>query len=530
MPNAERPVLVVGDLICDHYVWGDVERISPEAPVQVLRWAREADRPGGAANVAMNLAALGCRVRVAGVVGADRDGRWLTRALRARGIDTRGILTVRDRPTAQKTRIIARGQHLLRIDREEIAPLNRADERRLVARLGRLLAGVSGVICSDYGKGVLSPPVLSAVLRPSTDRMRGKAIRRPLVLVDPKGHDFLKYRGADILTPNEKELLEATRGAAGTNPDSEQDLARRARWLIRQTGLQALLLTRGAKGMDLFEVETDRAGRRPGLLDPAVRREPDRRPDLQVRHLRQIRRSLRRTHIPVLQKHEVYDVTGAGDTSAAVMGMAVFRGLPFVDAARLANAAAGIVVSSIGTTVVDRKTLGQVTNGAFSPSRSKILSLSALRKRVGEARSHGAKIVFTNGCFDLLHGGHLNLLHRARALGDLLVVGLNDDRSVRRLKGTDRPLMGQTVRAELLASLRFVDYVTLFSDPTPLRLIRTLRPDVLVKGADYALDEVVGRETVDRYGGRVELIPLLPGFSTSALVRAIRHGGPEAAR
>jgi D-beta-D-heptose 7-phosphate kinase/D-beta-D-heptose 1-phosphate adenosyltransferase len=328
--------------------------------------------------------------------------------------------------------------------------------------------------------------------------LRGKAGRKgsrsdenhPPVLVDPKGRDFSKYRGAYLLTPNEKEVIEATQEVDDA-PPPEPGLQRRAQLLIKQTGAKAILVTRGAGGMELFEKG---------------------------------RGSLRETHIPVTQTHEVFDVTGAGDTVAAVMGMAVFGGMPLADAAQLASAAAGIVVGMVGTGVVEPDALSRVISGGLSQSGLKILSGHRLRKRVAEAQARGERVVFTNGCFDLLHTGHLHLLQRARALGDLLVVGLNDDASVRKLKGKGRPLIGQDQRAELLASLRFVDYVTHFSAPTPLRLIRALRPDILVKGGDYKLEEVVGQDLVEGYGGRVELIQLLPGFSTSSLVDAIRQG------
>jgi D-beta-D-heptose 7-phosphate kinase/D-beta-D-heptose 1-phosphate adenosyltransferase len=503
LPVAPGPILVVGDIICDHYVWGDVERISPEAPVQVLRWEREADRPGGAANVAMNLAALGCRVRLAGVVGRDAPGRLLLKTLRARGIDTSSIIESVARPTTTKTRVIARGQHMIRIDRESRLALSAKDENLLVSAITRVRAKLAGVICSDYGKGVLTASVLAAAAGRRRAAGGPKHSADPIVLVDPKGHDFSKYRGADLLTPNEKELMEADLTNLGNrgnreNPANRSNLGNpgnlvepRAQLLIDRLALKGLLVTRGAEGMDLFEAGPTRGGK--------------------VRH----------THIPVLQRHEVFDVTGAGDTVAAVMGLAISAGVPWAEAARLANAAAGIVVGTVGTAVAESETLTRVIAGEASQARSKVLSRSTLSKRVAEARAHGVRVVLTNGCFDLLHTGHLHLLQRARALGDVLVVAINDDASVKRLKGRGRPLIPEAQRAEMLAALRFVDYVTLFSEPTPLRLIQAVRPDVLVKGGDYTLDQIVGRDIVERYGGRVEVVPLLPGLSTSNLVEAI---------
>ena len=473
------PVLVVGDLICDRYLWGDVDRVSPEAPVQVLQWRREADRPGGAANVALNLAALGCEVQVAGFVGRDAPGRWLIRTLTRRGVNTDAGVASASRATTRKLRIVARGQQLLRVDREDREPVDTHDERALLSALRPKVRRAGGIICSDYGKGVLIPAVLDLLLRDSAHRAHGGA---PRVLVDPKGRDYSRYRGADILTPNEKELIEATAELDGA------DLASRAERVRQATRVGAVLITRGARGMDLFQFS---------------------------------RGKTERLHVPPFQTHEVYDVTGAGDTVAAVMGLGAFRGLPLREAARLANAAAGVVVSQVGTAVVDAETLTRVTQGVSAASGSKVLTRAAIGARVREARTRGARVVFTNGCFDVLHTGHLHLLQHARALGDLLVVGVNDDRSVRRLKGPGRPLIGHAERAEVLAALGCVDYVIIFPEPTPLRLIRSVRPDVLVKGADYTVDEVVGREAVERRGGRIELIPLLPGFSTSERARAL---------
>jgi D-beta-D-heptose 7-phosphate kinase/D-beta-D-heptose 1-phosphate adenosyltransferase len=490
VPVARDPILVVGDIICDHYVHGDVERISPEAPVQVLRWKSEVNCPGGAANVALNLAALGCRPALVGVVGRDAAGEWLIGALRATGVDTRGVIQAADRPTTTKTRIVARGQHLLRIDQETSQEVSPRDERRLVASIERAASRVSGVVCSDYGKGVLTRSVLAAVLGRSGRRGKDR-----IVLVDPKGRDFSRYRGADLLTPNEKELADAVPLDETSRDDGEAALKRRAEVLVRRLGLKALLVTRGADGMDLFEGgQATRGG-------------------------------LRRSHIPVSQRHEVYDVTGAGDTVAAVMAMAASAGMSLLDGARLANSAAGIVVASVGTAVTDRETLASVINGEASQARSKVVSQSALVSRLADRRAHGARIVFTNGCFDLLHVGHLHLLQRARALGDVLVVAINDDASTARLKGPGRPLIPGAQRAEMLAALRFVDYVTLFSEPTPIHVIRAVHPDVLVKGGDYTLDQIVGRDVVERYGGRVVVIPLVPGLSTSRLVETIRERG-----
>ncbi len=424
LPVAPGPILVVGDIMCDHYVWGDVERISPEAPVQVLRWEREADRPGGAANAAMNLAALGCRVHLIGIIGRDDPGRWLLRTLRAKNIGTQGIVVSRRRATTLKTRVIARGQHMLRIDRETREPLDSGDERRMLAAITAAGSKAAGVLCSDYNKGALTAAVLGACLAPTS------AFR----VCDPKGKDFRKYRGADLLTPNERELMDA---AADADPRMHDDevVQRRAEALMRRLGFSAMLVTRGASGMDLFESD---------------------------------RRSVRRVHVAALQRHEVFDVTGAGDTVAAVMTLAASSGMSLSDSARLANAAAGLVVGSVGTTVAQSEALRRIITGESSLARSKVLSRAALAARIKEARAQGSRVVFTSGSFDALNVSDLRTLQHARAAGDLLVVGVKANGEA-----------GQQ-RAEMIAALRFVDYVTLFKDKSPAALIHAVRPDVVI--------------------------------------------------
>jgi D-beta-D-heptose 7-phosphate kinase / D-beta-D-heptose 1-phosphate adenosyltransferase len=424
LPVPPGPILVVGDIMCDHYVWGDVERISPEAPVQVLRWEREADRPGGAANAAMNLAALGCRVRLIGVIGRDDPGRWLLRTLRAKNIDTSGVVVSSRRATTLKTRVIARGQHMLRIDRETRDPLDTRDETRMLAAVGKARTIAAGVLCSDYNKGALSARVLDACLaQPGT-----------FSVCDPKGKDFRKYRGAHLLTPNERELMDA---AADSDPRMHADdvVRRRAKRLMRRFGFPAMLVTRGASGMDLFETD---------------------------------RRSVRHVHVPALQRHEVFDVTGAGDTVAAVMTLAASSGVPLAESARLANAAAGLVVGSVGTTVAESDALLRIISGESSQARSKVLPRTTLAARIKDARGHGARVVFTSGLFEALNVSDLRALQSARAAGDLLVVGVQGDGDA-----------GQQ-RAEMIAALRFVDYVALFKEKSPAALVQALRPDLVI--------------------------------------------------
>jgi D-beta-D-heptose 7-phosphate kinase/D-beta-D-heptose 1-phosphate adenosyltransferase len=316
LPERPGPILVVGDLICDHYVMGDVERISPEAPVPVLRWDSQTDRPGGAANVALNLAALGCHVRLAGLIGDDEPGKRLLRLLHAGRVETGGIVVSRERPTSLKTRVIARGQHVLRIDRETHEPASPDEEKRLTSAIHKLDGKIRAVVCADYAKGVLGRNILSTIAG-----LNGG----PLVVVDPKGRDFSKYEGATVVTPNERELMDAV-------PDNDARIhddaviERRATKLLNDLDLGAVLVTRGANGMDLFESR---------------------------------KRTIRRTRIPAAQKRQVFDVTGAGDTVAAVLTLGIAGGLSLVEAARLANAAASFVVGIVGTAAPDPEVLSR---------------------------------------------------------------------------------------------------------------------------------------------------------------------------
>jgi D-beta-D-heptose 7-phosphate kinase/D-beta-D-heptose 1-phosphate adenosyltransferase len=432
LPIPSGPILVVGDIMCDHYIWGEVERISPEAPVQVVKWEREANRPGGAANAAMNLAALGCEVHLVGILGRDDEGGWLLAKLQSQRIGTSGIVVSKRRATIVKTRVMARGQHMLRIDREPREPIDGADHATMLAAVSKLKTGAAGILCSDYNKGVLSTQMLRGCL----------AGTRAFTVVDPKRRDFRAYRGARLLTPNERELIEAGTAKTRTTKTRRHEDATRddiirthAESVMRQYGFRSLLVTRGASGMDLFEAN---------------------------------RRQISRTHVPALQRHEVFDVTGAGDTVAAVMTLGAASGLALPDAARLANAAAGLVVGSVGTTVADAEALRQIISGESSQARSKVLPRAALAARLSEARHSGAVVVFTSGAFDALGVDDLRALQRARAQGDLLVVGVQ-------AKGK-----GGHQRAELVAALRFVDYVAEFEEKTPAALVRALQPDIVI--------------------------------------------------
>ncbi|MFC7333998.1 D-glycero-beta-D-manno-heptose-7-phosphate kinase [Rhodocista pekingensis] len=476
LPGAR--VLVVGDVMLDLFTHGSVERISPEAPIPVLRVERETAMLGGAGNVACNLAALGAQVRLLSVVGEDAAGAQV-RALAAErlgGAD--GLLSDPGRCTTRKTRFLAGSQQLLRADSETAAPLAPALADTLVACAVAALDSAAVLVLSDYGKGVLTADVTARLLEAA--RVAG----RP-VLVDPKGSDFARYRGAAAVTPNRKELAQASGLPVDTDAEVEHACAR----LIAAAGIGAVVATRSEEGMSVV---------RAGAQGP------------QATHLK-------------AEAREVFDVSGAGDTVVATLAAALATGADLTDAARLANLAAGIVVGKVGTAVVRPDELRAALHRQdWEAGEAKCLGLDAAQERVARWRRKGWTVGFTNGCFDLLHPGHVSLLAQARAACDRLVVGLNSDASVRRLKGETRPVQGETARATVLASLADVDLVVIFEEDTPLRLIEALRPDVLVKGADYTVETVVGAGLVQSYGGRVLLADLVEGQSTTRMVGRMR--------
>ncbi len=467
-------VWVVGDVMLDEYVEGAVARVSPEAPVPVVAVDRTFHRPGGAANVACNLTALGASVRLCGVAGDDPAGASLLAACHAAGIDTVALARGDRWVTPRKLRVIAHHQQLLRLDWEAVAPVNPADAAALLARWDDGAAAPDALVLSDYAKGFFEPTTVRAVID------RGRALGVP-VLVGPKRRDFGVYRGASVVAPNLHELESAVGRSLAL---SEVEPVARA--VMSSAGLGAMVITLGEHGMIAVP---DRA--------PAVR-------------------------IPALRR-EVYDVTGAGDTALAVLALALASGAGLADAAGIANAAAGVAVGKLGASVVRMDELVAALD--LGPADKVLATPEALTERLAWWRLQGRAVVFTNGCFDLLHAGHLALLTRARAEGDVLLVGLNGDGSVARLKGPGRPAMPWTERAALLAALGCVDGVVGFDDDTPRALIDEVRPDVLVKGADYRVEDVVGRDTVEAAGGRVVLVPTVPGRSTTATLERLRRRG-----
>ncbi len=468
--HARPRVLVVGDIILDKFIWGNVERISPEAPVQVVNIQRENTALGGAANVAHNLAAIDADVTLLGVIGNDENGKILRREFKNLGIRTDGLIADLSRPTTTKTRVIAGSQQVVRIDHETALPVSKPIEDRLLIYIRKNMPHFSAVIISDYQKGVLTDRVIRTTIQ--TAKQHGiKSI------VDPKRKDFSIYAGASLIKPNLKEA----EAAMGDKLKTEGELKKAAARLLKEHKFEGVLITRGREGMLLRERSSEE------IISATAR--------------------------------EVFDVTGAGDTVIAYLGYLIACGFSFSEAATLANVAAGIAVSRVGTvTVTKSEVLHQWDENAGGSK--KIITLSELMKILPSIRRN-KEIVFTNGCFDILHVGHITLFRKARALGDLLIVGVNTDASIRRIKGEKRPIVSQEERSHILSALESVDHVVLFDEDTPLQLIKNIKPDILVKGSDYTVNRVVGHEIVESYGGRVELVDLVVGFSTTNIIDSI---------
>jgi D-beta-D-heptose 7-phosphate kinase/D-beta-D-heptose 1-phosphate adenosyltransferase len=460
-----RRILVVGDVMLDRYWSGATERISPEAPVPVVHVGAAEERPGGAANVAVNLATLGAEPTLLGLIGADPEGRRLAELLADFSIGN-ALVSRDEAPTVAKLRVLARHQQLVRLDFER--GFGESAAQAVAERFEASLAGFDVIIASDYAKGALAEmPRLIAAARKAG---------MPL-LADPKGRNFARYKGAWALTPNRGEF-EAVVGRCA----NAAELAERGERLRRELDLTALLVTRGPEGMTLL----------------AEGREP--------------------LHLPT-EARDVADVTGAGDTVIAAFAAAIAAGLEPDAAASLANVAAGIVVGQVGAASVSPV---ELKLAAHAHGRG-LVDESTLEALVEHARSRGERLVMTNGCFDLLHAGHVRYLAEARALGDRLIVAVNDDASVRRLKGDTRPLTSLADRASVLAALADVDWVVAFGEDTPARLIGNVLPDVLVKGGDYRPDDIAGAEAVRKAGGEVRTLPLLEGRSTSSLIQRIHE-------
>jgi D-beta-D-heptose 7-phosphate kinase/D-beta-D-heptose 1-phosphate adenosyltransferase len=468
-------VLVAGDFMLDEYFWGKVERISPEAPVAVVEVERETRTLGGAGNVVNNLVALGAQVEVLGLVGEDNPGHLLKQEMVRLGVAVDGLFTDQSRRTSRKTRVIGASQQVVRIDRESRTPAPPAFEQAAREFLQARLPQVHALVLSDYAKGVLTAVVLQELI--AQGRGRGCP-----VVVDPKGADYSGYAGATVITPNRKEA----ELAVGYPLSRRADLVRAGTTLRESLSLEYLLITLGAEGMLLF------AAGRPELALPT-------------------------------RAKEVFDVSGAGDTVAAVMALGLAQWGDPVLAATLANVAAGVVVGKVGTAPIFRAELARELGQGGTRLEEKIRTSAELRLLVSQLQAQGKKVVFTNGCFDLLHAGHIKFLEASRGLGDVLVVALDSDASVREVKGEGRPVIGEGDRLRILAALAAVDYVTLFASHQLPELLAGLKPDLLTKGSNYPEAQVAGREIVTSYGGQVALIPVTEPVSVSKLIKRIKN-------
>ena len=475
---SEIRILILGDVMLDRYIWGDAKKISPEAPIPVFNVRKRSECLGGAGNVAANLAGLECNVTIIGVCGQDDAGTSLEKILNKKKIANR-LCKSKSVPTITKTRIIARGQQLIRLDEEEITPCDEILKNELLETFEQEISNHDLMIISDYGKGLLQT---HGLCRTIIEKCRQLDIP---VFVDPKNRNWEIYRQATCITPNFTEFKLAAEILSGEKNDLDAGIHIR-----RKYELKWLVITMGAKGIRIIDDNDE-------IIEiPSVAR-------------------------------EVFDVSGAGDTVIATLAAGFASGLNFKSAAELANTAAGIVVGKTGTQPIIRDELilsPQMPSGHFNgnmqnmENRScKIMSKEAASFLIQTWRSSGDKIVFTNGCFDLLHPGHIHLIHQARSLGNRLVVGINSDASVKRLKGKTRPILGQNDRSIILSALSSVDLIVIFEEDTPLELIDALQPDILVKGSDYTPDTVVGRDIVESYGGKVCIVSLLKNYSTTGL-------------
>ncbi|QSX36535.1 bifunctional D-glycero-beta-D-manno-heptose-7-phosphate kinase/D-glycero-beta-D-manno-heptose 1-phosphate adenylyltransferase HldE [Shewanella sedimentimangrovi] len=468
LPAFEKArVLVVGDVMLDRYWVGPTGRISPEAPVPVVRINQIEDRPGGAANVALNIAALGGKVLLSGLVGEDDNAAALTTGVQALGVEPRWLIQ-KDKPTITKLRVLSRNQQLIRLDFEE--PFDAAASAELMARAEQQLGEVDVVVLSDYAKGAIANPADFIA------KARAKGVK---VLVDPKGSDFSRYRGASLITPNMSEF-EAVVGPVA----NEADLVAKAQGLLKAFSFDAVLVTRSEKGMTLITADA---------------------PEL---------------HIPTVAR-EVYDVTGAGDTVISALATAIAAGAELPQACAIANTAAGVVVGKLGTSTVSRIELIEALKSHDGESGFGVISEDQLVYALEQARLRGERVVMTNGCFDILHAGHVSYLRQARALGDRLIVAVNDDASVKRLKGEGRPVNPVERRMAVLAGLAAVDWVLPFSEDTPQRVIARLLPDLLVKGGDYKVEDIAGGAEVMAAGGQVKVLGFEEGVSTTAIIQNI---------
>jgi D-beta-D-heptose 7-phosphate kinase/D-beta-D-heptose 1-phosphate adenosyltransferase len=471
----KRPrILVVGDLMLDSYLWGAADRISPEAPVPVVAVSKETKSLGGAGNVVANLISLGAKVSVSSILGSDEASKIIKDKFQKLGANVEALFEDENRVTSLKTRIMAGSHQIVRFDKETKDEINAANESKIFDFASQNIAEFDAMLLSDYKKGILTDSLTQKLISLANSK------NMP-VLADPKGSDYSKYRGATLLTPNKKEASEATK----IEIKDDAALFEAGIKLKRELNLKYSIITLSEDGIGIFDES--------GL-----------------------------TKLPTLAQ-EVFDVTGAGDTVLSALGIALALGADVVEAAKFANKAAAVVVAKVGSATVTLEEIISFENKESNEDfEDKIVERDYLKKAVLGLKARGKKVVFTNGCFDILHSGHVKYLAEARKLGSTLVVGLNTDRSVRKLKGEGRPINSELDRAKVLAALGFVDFVTLFDEETPKELIETLIPDILVKGADYLPENIVGFDTVTKNGGKVMTVALVDGKSTTKTIEKIK--------
>lgn len=466
--NTKQPkILVIGDLMVDHYVWGKCDRISPEAPVQVVNIKNESNRLGGACNVAANLSCLGAKVSICGVIGDDDMGKWLISKLDRLCIDVGFVVPIKKRPTTQKSRILVANQQVLRVDREDNNHIDDELKNEILSMLSYKMNTFDAIILSDYAKGVLRDDLTKEII--NLARSENK-----FILVDPKGSDYTKYKNATLLTPNKTEAMQATQIQIKDDESLKEAMLK----IKKMCNLEICLVTLSEDGIAILD------SKKKLIKSPTI-------------------------------SQEVYDVTGAGDTVIAALAFGLSSGLDIFKATTFANAAAAVVVGKVGSaTATLSEIISFLHNGAYA--NSKILQHAELETLLPSLREH--KIIFTNGCFDILHRGHIEYLQKAKELGDILIIGLNSDSSVKKLKGESRPINSQDDRAAILSALECVDYIVIFDEETPRDLVRLITPDVLVKGSDYQGKAIAGSE----FAKEVKLVDFIEGKSSTKIIEKIR--------
>ena len=465
--DRKRTILVIGDIILDKYIQGKVERISPEAPVPVILFQKESCLLGGASNVARNIASFGGNVTLIGRIGNDEDGKIIIKKCKESKIDSNQLIKDRNLPTTNKTRYVNKGQQLFRLDKEELLPIKEDQEQQVIEFLNSGLEQIEVVILSDYNKGFLTLSLTKKIIKVCNEF----GIK---VLIDPKKKDFNSYKGAFLLTPNEKEAENAT----GIKIVDEVSLLQCFEKLVNQTGNPLQLITRSEKGMSLYNKG-------------------------QITNFK-------------AQAKEVFDITGAGDTVIAALAYKLSLGCDVLESVRFSNFAGSVVVGKFGSSVTNEKEVISYIN-KNKDLRNNIFGSSDYQIQDLINRCEGKSVVFTNGCFDLLHLGHLTYLKQASDLGDVLIVGLNSDSSVRKLKGEKRPILNETNRSSIIAALEFVDFVVIFDEDTPLNILSKLKPNTLVKGGDYSIDQVVGKQ----FANQVKILPFIKGHSSTSIINKI---------